>query len=511
MAIRRISDLPELLTHYQDANIDRCLLEVSYNDDQYARRYQSFYLKVYDLIEKIKNSEGGWVTLHSDQTIDSIKTFANGFIVTSPVYGSISINGIGGNESSIESQFQDHIPTCKAVYQYIEAQRFLQLPPDVPSDYYDKLIQMLVSMLSEQNMVIYVDHVYGWDDNDNKGESPYSPVKTFQRAIEVANQRRFIKNSSCFIRVINDYVLEASEYDASDPSKPNRINVYHPDLIQVKRMTIQGWGNVRDGEPDYLKKRTISFNCQNIQTPYEMLFECFCSTSFAWLDLISNAPPGAARQTAQANFGKVFYTIACSHGNDCYIEQCTFANMNYCIAGSGIGINNVAFTNCLSPIAASGANAIRTTFRGSISINQCSNFIVALNSSNVDVDWFFETKLDIQTYYTPISISTAANVTLYLYNEEVKDYYQPNLRAFVVKKLDPNTGSSIWYIPHSSQTGQYGDAYYISWMQFIRLLVYGDPNYAGERTDVGYTKDGYLMLRIKDLDWLTDWMEKGLQ
>ena len=31
MAIRRVSDLPELRTQYPDASIDDCLFEVSYN------------------------------------------------------------------------------------------------------------------------------------------------------------------------------------------------------------------------------------------------------------------------------------------------------------------------------------------------------------------------------------------------------------------------------------------------------------------------------------------------
>jgi len=51
MAIRRISDLSELFVNYPDADMKKCLLEVSYNNTD--RRYQSFYMKVADMISYI--------------------------------------------------------------------------------------------------------------------------------------------------------------------------------------------------------------------------------------------------------------------------------------------------------------------------------------------------------------------------------------------------------------------------------------------------------------------------
>lgn len=54
MAIRRISDLSELFTNYPDADLDKCLIEVSYNNTD--KRYQSFYVRADKLIEHyIKN------------------------------------------------------------------------------------------------------------------------------------------------------------------------------------------------------------------------------------------------------------------------------------------------------------------------------------------------------------------------------------------------------------------------------------------------------------------------
>lgn len=50
MAIRRVSDLPNLLEVYPDAEIDKCIVEVSYNNE--GRLFQSFYVKAADLVKK---------------------------------------------------------------------------------------------------------------------------------------------------------------------------------------------------------------------------------------------------------------------------------------------------------------------------------------------------------------------------------------------------------------------------------------------------------------------------
>lgn len=51
MAIRRISDLPYLFDVVEDADLSKCLIEVSYNPK--GKVYQSFYIPVSKLIEKI--------------------------------------------------------------------------------------------------------------------------------------------------------------------------------------------------------------------------------------------------------------------------------------------------------------------------------------------------------------------------------------------------------------------------------------------------------------------------
>lgn len=51
MAIRRVSELPSLDGTYSDADVSKCLIEVSYNPKD--RVYQSFYVRAEWLIDKI--------------------------------------------------------------------------------------------------------------------------------------------------------------------------------------------------------------------------------------------------------------------------------------------------------------------------------------------------------------------------------------------------------------------------------------------------------------------------
>ena len=50
MAVRRISDLPNLVTYYEDVDLHDTLVEVSYAKPGDPRRYQSFYAKLSDVM-----------------------------------------------------------------------------------------------------------------------------------------------------------------------------------------------------------------------------------------------------------------------------------------------------------------------------------------------------------------------------------------------------------------------------------------------------------------------------
>ena len=56
MAVRRISDLPNLVTYYQDADLNDTLIEVSYAKPVDPRRYQSFYTRMSDVVQLIEKN-----------------------------------------------------------------------------------------------------------------------------------------------------------------------------------------------------------------------------------------------------------------------------------------------------------------------------------------------------------------------------------------------------------------------------------------------------------------------
>lgn len=50
MAVRRVSDLPNLSAWYPNAQLSNCLMEVSYAKPEDPRRYQSFYRNMGDMV-----------------------------------------------------------------------------------------------------------------------------------------------------------------------------------------------------------------------------------------------------------------------------------------------------------------------------------------------------------------------------------------------------------------------------------------------------------------------------
>ena len=53
MAVRRISDLPNLSAYYPDYVLSDAMIEVSYAKPETPRRYQSFYLTLDTLMSAI--------------------------------------------------------------------------------------------------------------------------------------------------------------------------------------------------------------------------------------------------------------------------------------------------------------------------------------------------------------------------------------------------------------------------------------------------------------------------
>ena len=75
----------------------------------------------------------------------------------------------------------------------------------------------------------------------------------------MANKRRFVGSSRCYIRLLSDITLEKGQYGAGD--KSTKLKVFHPDLVQSKSMIVEGWQGSGTGSGNV--ERRIKFDCMD--------------------------------------------------------------------------------------------------------------------------------------------------------------------------------------------------------------------------------------------------------
>ena len=251
MAIRRVSDLPDLLTTYRTdfitdsgedrlSNLGNCLLEVSYN---HARNiYQSFSIKTTDLLSLLLDLDDKYVTVSTDQTIIGAKTFTNdnglSIDIDNSTYTNYSgaIRGITETSAEIAQTLdnKDIVTSVKSIIDYLSAQYvpLEMLPPNI--------LPMLCSLISPKSVTCYVDPFSG---NDKNGTGELSaPFLTIPRAISRINKVRFIEDANAYIRLLNDYCDNNDALNLYDVrGKPKHIQIYHPDMTQQRNIFIEGY------------------------------------------------------------------------------------------------------------------------------------------------------------------------------------------------------------------------------------------------------------------------------
>lgn len=265
MALRRISDLQNLASTYNDrpmtSKLNDCLIEVSYADPASPRAYQSFCLSVSELA-KLSPTDN-FVTLDGNQTITGIKTFANG--------GGVVVNGDNGiivNNGSIKGSTNlsgdissaieplSVVPTTWAVKTYLSSE-YLPLTAfsDNSGDIQDAVdaIDSLKGLLNKHNLVIYVhkDSPLSSIDNiairninstgikgifDNRDPEPASQkaVSSIYLAIQAAKKLKFLEDGTIWIWLLSDCAL-------NEPGKLYKsLVIEHPDISGSKSIHING-------------------------------------------------------------------------------------------------------------------------------------------------------------------------------------------------------------------------------------------------------------------------------
>lgn len=372
MAIRRVSDLPELATTYPSdfdnehrlSNLQKCLVEVSYNHS--ANMYQSFYTTVKNVLDIASDT---YVTLAGDQTIVGAKTFTSqsGISVDSGNGYNGSIRGITMLSSDIDSSSStinnDLMPAPIAIKDYINY---------VFGPYAD----MLCSLISEKNGDYYVDYVNGRDDFNNSqcGVSPEYPFKTLSAAVKKMNMRRFIGNAQATIHLQSDYVpssdTDPSIYDTS-LSGPAQIIIYHPDMVQNRYVTIVGDGAA-------LTK--LSSDASKILESGKTWIRCQCNVKFRHCQFSNGIAPifdniyGYSEPKTSA-----FYTIgSTNNAGEVDLSSCYFLSCYYAVVANHIRLQGYnRFKLCDRALYTVNGASGRTEIQGIVLVDRCGVFLYA--------------------------------------------------------------------------------------------------------------------------------------
>ena len=116
------------------------------------------------------------------------------------------------------------IPTAWAVKEFGDS-RYLPAGEAFDPTEMQDLLNMLKSMVSDSDEVIYLKS----DGGDSAGDgSKERPFKTLDAAVKKAKKRKFIGSSICYIRLLDDMMLDTDQ----------TISIYHPDLVQTKQFVI---------------------------------------------------------------------------------------------------------------------------------------------------------------------------------------------------------------------------------------------------------------------------------
>ena len=513
MAIRRVSDLPDLTTIYRTdfdtqaaslSNFGKCLLEVSY--DHIGSIYQSFSTKASDIFKTLCAALSvDFVTVNGDQTITGKKTFTNsgGIVIRADTTTGHTgtVRGITQLSNDIKICNQDLIPSPKAVHDYISASC---LPIDALGDLTSlpDTVEMLKSLIHPDNAYYYVNHQDGSKDrfdDANWGTSPTSAFYTLSAAVKKMNQRRFIENAEAYIRIINDYTpngaVDPTIYKEND--KPWQINIYHPDMIQNRKVHIQGWNS----DNNSYSQRVISASMMSSDVNTGWL-ECKCNVSFECLTFDNNISLGYAKNSGIISSTYPYdlstnaltsYTIhATDNIGSIRIENCYFKNCFYAIVANIIntyGINR--FYSCMIALYCTNPGLGRCSINNSLAITEClygirssSNGVVRLRqSSNISY-------ILIAAVRSAFDVNTGGSLNIVI---DKKDILSSNSNVL--------NNTHCFTITHATSPNKYK-----------YVLQEGDTinndiiKYAFGNNAIGYSNHGFVAFDYPSLPILSDYL-----
>jgi hypothetical protein len=336
---------------------------------------------------------------------------------------------------------------------------------------------MINSMLSETHAFYYVDSVNGSDTNDGSLNKPF---KSINKAISTANKRRFIGSSQCYIRILNDITLTLDTNDTIvEQSTQQSIVFYHPDLVQTKYFTVQGW----DGINKTLKNRKINFT-----HPSSKLYVCVFKTHTNLHSQNLEFDGGVNEDVINGYNNKSTCAILKAENStiDVLINECTFSNLNVALARPtyvcGCRFNNVG--TCII-----GNLVSQTKIDSSIARN-CDVFCRCDTQSFVRIAK--ESKnypLDIESRHI-FMLTSGANI--------IFDYVNSSFISYNMWDTDRNHSNILKRNPNSNYENVYlriEKLYKDSSGNKVKRNIIGDCDYENPSANIGDAN--YMTLKNK--------------
>ena len=430
MAIRRVSDLPELTTIYQDADIDDCVFETSYKNDNI---YQSFYVKGQTLTEKISEKIGdivdldAYVTKATDQEITGFKSFSNasGIRVNGTALKQVNVSGAAINAATSEN---NNVPTLKAVKDFVEGKGYIT----ENDTSWKEPLELLKSMLSESNLTLYVDQQNGNDSNG--GLSPTTALKTVEKALALANKRKYINNAYFTVYIIGTYKVTANSNGSF-----TLFNLYHPDMTGTRYAFLRGY--MPTGQTAVPE---IQIDYTNVSTWYACWLYIYSNTKIYDLKITAiwntqnagGAFPSSGTYSEKANYiyKACWAGTAITTRNGCSVEteNLTIDGFRWGIAGQ-CALGNTAFNNCTVCASAGVGDTIQCNKNQTVTVNGVCENPIRLTNPNSTFQLRYYTQFVVEQCNAFCSNNSNSTVYFTLHDSSAKDYINNSANKYGLK------------------------------------------------------------------------------
>lgn len=418
-------------------------------------------------------------------------------------------SGTEYNSNSVSAtQIKDYV--MESVIDHLSSNGYVKGDQFATPEALQQLATMLDSMVSEANLIMYVDQTSGCDfvkdssgryilDSDKKrqentGKDKNNPLKTIYQAVRNANKRKFIGNSQCYIRILSDIKLTPGKIKddgsiiSSDTGtiqgeiyEDNRgvatikeIKIYHPDLVQDRSCFITGW-DATSGTSGAKTLRTIEYNSRAYTDLYSQIMTVKCKCTIDNLKFNGGLTKYDFTELCDLDKSTIKSSYAIE-GQDATVQNCQFEGC-YCGVVNGNYVEDCTFNYCY--------NAIYTNFRYCTRVRsgiQITNCHCSLQPDGGTIEYTTQTDEPVILKSTYIGyVSGGGNLTIQFTGGTFldKNYWANKDEKILESATTPNTGHENAYLKIQRITGRDGSGNF-TYSDLYDIL--NDPSKTDHRT-----------------------------